>query len=125
MCRPLRNGCSACKGGGPRFKTGAKRGLRLCDVIPNLYQTLLRALISKNLDDRFSPPVTAEKCNASGGERIAANLRSLQLPKGAADQMITSPAARMDVSETHTLRFETRKNERETCQLQRESLSPK
>jgi len=85
----------------------------------------LRALICKNLDDLFSPPVTAGKCNAFGGERIVANLRSLQLPEDAADQMITSSAARMDISETHILRFETRKNERETFPVQRESLSPK
>ena len=104
---------------------GAKRGLRPYDVIPYLYRNLLRALISKNLDDLFSPPVTAGKCNASGRERIAANLRSLQLPEEAADQMVTSSAVRMDVSETHTLRFETQKNERETFSVQRESLSPK
>ena len=111
--------------GGARFSMGAKRGLRSYDVIPRLYRTLLRALISKNLDDLFSPPVTAGKCNASGGERIAANLRSPQLPEEAADQMITSPALRMDISETHTLRFETQKNERETFPVQRDSLPPK
>jgi hypothetical protein len=103
---------------------GAKRGLRPHYVLPSLYRTPFRARISRNLEDLFSPPVTAGKCNAFDGERIAANLRSLQLPEKAAYQMITSSAARMDVFETHTLRFETRKNERETFQLQRETLSP-
>jgi hypothetical protein len=70
-----------------------------------------------------APPVTVGKCNAFGGRRIAANLRSLQLPEEAADQMNTLPIARKGFSETHNLEFETQKNERETLLVQRESLS--
>jgi len=61
-----------------------------------------------------APPVTVGKCNAFGGERIAANLRSLQNPKLAADQMKTVPIAWMGFPETHKLEFETQKRERET-----------
>jgi hypothetical protein len=102
---------------------GAKRDLRSCDVIPIFYRHLLPALISKNLDDFLCPPVTVGKCNAFGGRRIAANLRSLQLPEEAADQMNTLRIARKGFSETHNLEFETQKNERETLLVQRESLS--
>ena len=102
---------------------GAKRGLRSCEVVPRFYRHPLPALISKNLDDLLCPPVTVGKCNAFGGERIAANLRSLQLPEEAADQMNTLPIARKGFSETHNLEFETQKNERETLLGQRESLS--
>jgi hypothetical protein len=102
---------------------GAKRDLRSCDVIPILYRNLLPALISKNLDDFLCPLVTARKCNAFDRKRIAANLRSLQLPGEAADHMITLPAARTGFSETHNLEFETQKNERETLLVQRESPS--
>ena len=66
---------------------GAKRGLRSCEIFPTFYRNLLPALISKNLDDLLCPPVTAGNCNAFSGERFAANLRSLQNPKLAADQM--------------------------------------
>jgi hypothetical protein len=83
----------------------------------------LPALISKNLDDLLCLPVTVGKCNAFDRKRIAANLRSLQNPKLAADQMTTSPAAWLGFSETHKLEFETQKNERETLLGQRESLS--
>jgi hypothetical protein len=43
------------------------------------------------------------KCNAFGGKRIAANLRSLELSEEAADQMNTLPIARKGFSKTHTL----------------------
>jgi hypothetical protein len=102
---------------------GAKQGSRSCDVIPIFYRHLLPALISKNLDDLLCPPVTVVKCNAFGGERIAANLRSLHCPEEAADQMTRSLAARKGFSETHNLEFETQKNERETLLVQRESPS--
>jgi hypothetical protein len=102
---------------------GAKRDLRSCDVIPIFYRHLLPTLISKNLDDLLCPPVTVGKCNAFGGRRIAANLRRLQLPEEAADQMTRSLAARMGFPKTHNLEFETQKNERETLLVQRESLS--
>jgi len=101
----------------------AKRGLRSCEIFPYFYRNLLPALISKNLDDLLCPPVTVGKCNAFGGRRIAANLRSLKLPEEAADQMNTLPIARKGFSETHNLEFETQKNERETLLVQRESPS--
>jgi hypothetical protein len=93
---------------------GAKRGLRSCEIVPIFYRHLLPALISKNLDDLICPPVTVGKCNAFGGRRIAANLRSLQLPEEAADQMNTLPIARKGFSETHNLEFETQKREIES-----------
>jgi hypothetical protein len=96
---------------------GAKRDLRSCDVIPILYRHLLLALISKNLDDLLCPPVTVGKCNAFGGKRIAANLRSLQLSEEAADQMTRSLAARKGFSETHNLEFETQKREIESLSV--------
>jgi len=102
---------------------GAKLGSRSSDVIPIFYRHLLLALISKNLDDLLCPPVTVVKCNAFGGRRIAANLRRLQLPEEAADQMNTLPIARNGFSETHNLEVETQKNERETLLVQRESPS--
>jgi hypothetical protein len=102
---------------------GAKRGLRSCEIVPMFYRHLLPALISNNLDDLLCPPVTVGKCNAFGGRRIAANLRRLQLPEEAADQMNTLPIARNGFSETHNLEFETQKNERETLLVQRESPS--
>jgi hypothetical protein len=83
----------------------------------------LPALFSKKLDDLLCPPVTVGKCNAFGGERIAANLRSLHCPEEAADQMTRSLAARKGFSETHKLEFEKQKNERETLLVQRESLA--
>ena len=111
------------RGRGRDVWMGAKQGSRSCDGIPIFYRHLLPALISKNLDYLLCPPVTVGKCNAFGGERIAANLRSLQLPEEAADQMNTLPIARKGFSETHNLEFETQKNERETLLVQRESLS--
>jgi hypothetical protein len=97
--------------------------LRSCDVIPSFYRYLLPALISRNLDDLLCPHVTVGKCNAFGGKRIAANLRSLHCPEEAADQMTRSLAARKGFSETHKLEFEKQKNERETLLVQRESRS--
>ena len=111
------------EGRGPRLLIGAKRDLRFCEILPTFYRNLLPALISKNLDDLICPHVTVGKCNAFGGRRIAANLRRLQLPEEAADQMNTLPIARNGFSETHNLEFETQKNERETLLVQRESLS--
>ena len=122
-------GCEVCRTAGtregraPRLLICAKRGLRSCEIFPYFYRILLPALISKNLDDLLCPPVTVGKCNAFGGRRIAANLRRLQLPEEAADQMNTLPIARKGFSETHNLEFETQKNERETLLVQRESLS--
>ena len=78
-------GTGGTRGEGAEFLMGAARGLRYCDVIPIFYRNLLPALISKNLDDLLCRPVTVGKCNAFGGERIAANLLSLQNPKLAAD----------------------------------------
>ncbi len=117
------NGCEVCRttgtreGRGPRLLIGAKRDLRSCDVIPIFYRYLLPDLISKNLDDLLCPHVTVDKCNAFGGERIAADLRSLQFPEEAADQMTTAPAARLGFSETRNLEFETQKREIESLSV--------
>jgi len=105
------------RGRGRDVWMGAKRGSRSSDVIPTFYRNLLPALISKNLDDLLCPPVTVGKCNAFGGERIAANLRSLQFPGEAADHMTTLPAARTGFSETHNLEFETQKREIESLSV--------
>jgi hypothetical protein len=117
------SGCEVCRttgtreGRGQRLLIGAKRELRSCEILPTFYRNLLPALISKNLDDLLCPPVTVGKCNAFGGERISANLRSLQFPGEAADHMTTLPAARTGFSETHNLEFETQKREIESLSV--------
>ena len=110
-------GTGGTRGEGAEFLMGAKRGLRSCEILPTFYRNLLPALISKNLDDLLCLPVTVGKCNAFGGERIAANLRSLQFPGEAADHMTTLPAARAGFSETHNLEFETQKREIESLSV--------
>ena len=129
LCPRLSYGFSAHESGArssaehPRFAAGAKRSLRQCEILPTLYRKLLPVLISKNLDDLLYPPVTALKCNGFRRFRNVVVLRGLSLCKQVANKMATTPAAQIDVSETHNFEFETQKKESETLLVQRESLS--